>query len=75
MDANLQQSSPFDYDLGRSLGLPIEYTAGVSTQVCIPIWLYSQKAIDEFQFTLYFTSSVLACSSLSCGSFTSGSFW
>ena len=75
VSANLQPSSPFDYDLGGVHGLAITYTPGVSTQVCIPIRLYSQLVVDEFQFTLYFTPSVLGCSSTSCGSFSEGADW
>lgn len=75
VSANLQPGNPFDYDLGSVHGLAIVYTPGVSPQVCIPIRLYSERVVDEFQFTLYFTQTMLDCTSLSCGSFVAGADW
>ena len=47
--SNLQYSVPFDYDLGQTYGRMVEQTG---SQVCIPIKLYSQRIVDQFQFVL-----------------------
>ena len=73
--ANLYRNDPADFDLGAEYGLPITYTAGSSSTVCIPIRFHSQYVIHQFQFTLFFTSSVLSCSSIACGTFSAGADW
>ena len=71
---NLYRQGPYDYDLGGQFGPPITYAAG-DAEVCIPIKMYSQAVVSQFQFVLRFGSSILECSSLSCGTFTPGSAW
>jgi hypothetical protein len=73
--SNLYRNDPADFDLGAEYGLPITYTAGSSSTVCIPIRFHSQYVIHQFQFTLFFTSSVLSCSSTACGTFSAGADW
>jgi hypothetical protein len=36
-------------------------------QVCIPIKLYSEKKVKQFQFVLRFNADILDCSPSSCG--------
>ena len=70
--SNLQHSSPVDYDIGSTHGLMVEQSGD---QVCIPIKLYSEKKVKQFQFVLRFNADILDCSPSSCGIWTPGSAW
>lgn len=72
--ANLQSSTPFDYDIGVSNGLMLTYVADQAS-LCIPIKLYSASAVAQFQFVLRFQSNILDCSATSCGTWSPGSAW